>query len=63
VLFYDGRADLPCGLDFLTGVGEAVRDYCLGAIGIRDDLLRRKDGGVIKFFVVGPVGAAVGAGC
>ena len=45
-------------LHFLVVIVEAVGDDGLGAILVRDHLLRGERGGVIEFFVVGPVGAA-----
>ena len=55
----DGGLDAAGDLHFLVIVVEAVRDDSLGAIFVGDHLLRGERGGVIKFLVVGPVGAAV----
>lgn len=49
----------PAGdLHFLVVIVETVGDDGLGAVFVRDHLLRGERGGVIEFLIVGPVGAA-----
>lgn len=54
----DGSLDSASNLHFLIIVVKAVGDDGLGAILVRDHLLRGERGGVIEFLVVSPVGAA-----
>lgn len=58
----DGRADAPCRTDLFAGVVEGVRHDGFGAVFVRRDGLRGEGGGVVEFFVVGPVRAAVWVG-
>lgn len=59
VLLDDGGAYSAGGLDFFAVVVEAVRYYCSGAVFVGGYLLWGEGGGIVEFFVVGPVGAAV----
>jgi hypothetical protein len=59
VLTDDGRLDPSGDLYFFAVVVEPVAGYGLGAVFVRCDLLRGECGGVVEFFVVRPVGAAV----
>lgn len=54
----DGGLNSAGDLHFLAVIVEAVGDDSLGAVLVRDHLLRGERGGVIEFFVVGPVGTA-----
>lgn len=54
----DGGFNSTGDLHFLVVIVETVGDDGLGAVLVRDHLLRGERGGVIEFFVVGPVGAA-----
>lgn len=54
----DGSLNSAGDLHFLVVIVETVGDDGLGAVLVRDHLLRGERGGVIEFFVVGPVGAA-----
>lgn len=56
----DGFADALGEFDFLAGVVEGVGDFGLGAVFVGCDGWRGKGGGVVEFFVVSPVRAAVG---
>lgn len=57
--FFDNcSADAASGFHFLPVVIETVRYHGFGAIFVGGDLLRWKGGGVIEFFIVGPVRAA-----
>ena len=53
----DGGADTTGGLDTLAFVVEAVGNDGLGTVFVGGDLLWRETGGIIEFFVVGPVAA------
>lgn len=55
----DAGLDAAGDLHLLVIVVEAVGDHGLGAIFVGNHLLRGESGGVVKFLVVGPVGAAV----
>lgn len=59
---HDGGADAAGRLDLFAGIVEGVGDDGFGAVFVGRDGLRRESGGVVEFFVVGPVGAAVGLG-
>lgn len=63
VLLHDRRADSSRGFHFFAVVVEAVGYDGFGAVFVGGDLLGREGGGVVEFFVVGPVFAAVGGGC
>jgi hypothetical protein len=54
----NGGLDSASDLHFLVVIIEAVGDDGLGAVLVRDHLLRGESGGVIEFLIVGPVGAA-----
>ena len=54
----DGGADAAGGLNALAVVVEAVGDDGLGAVFVGRDGLGGQGGGVVEFFVIGPVGAA-----
>lgn len=62
VFFDDGGADAARGFDAFAIVVEAVRHYGFGAVFVGGDDLWREGGGVVEFFVVGPVWAAAGVG-
>lgn len=53
----NGGADTAGGFHSLAVVVEAVRDDGLGAVFVCGDLLWRKTGGIVEFFIVGPVAA------
>lgn len=55
----DGFADPLSEFDFFAGVVEGVGDFGLGAVFVRCDGCWGKGGGVVEFFVVSPVRAAV----
>lgn len=55
----DGGADAPGGFHLFAGIVEGVGDDRFGAVFVRGDGLWGEGGGVVEFFVVGPVGAAV----
>lgn len=57
VFLYNGGADSACGFHFLAIVVKTVGYDGFGAIFICEYLLGRKCGGVIEFFIIGPVGA------
>lgn len=54
----NGSLNSAGNLHFLVVIVETVGDDGLGAVLVRDHLLRGERGGVIEFFVVSPVGAA-----
>lgn len=60
MLLDNGGTDLAGGLDLFIGIVEAVGYDGFGAVGVRNDLLLGEDGGVVEFFVVGPVGSSIG---
>ena len=53
------RLDPPRHLHLLAIIVESVRYHGFCAIFVRNHLLGRKSGGVVKLFVIGPVGAAI----
>ena len=55
MLLDDGGANLPGGLHFLAIVVESVSYNCFCTVGVVDNLLRKEDGWVVEFLVVGPV--------
>ncbi|KAL8668611.1 MAG: hypothetical protein Q9168_006763 [Polycauliona sp. 1 TL-2023] len=55
----DGFADPLRKFDFFAGVIEGVGDFGLGAVFVGRDGGRGEGGGVVEFFVVGPIRAAV----
>jgi hypothetical protein len=54
----DGGADTTGCFDAFTVIVETVGYYCFGAVFVGCYGLRGEGGGVVEFFVVGPVGAA-----
>lgn len=53
-----GDTDAAGRFHFFAGVVEGVGDDCLGAVFVRGDGLWRQGGGVVEFFIIGPVRAA-----
>lgn len=58
-LFDNSGADAASGFYFLPFVIKPVRYHCFGAIFVGGNLLGGEGGGVIEFFIVGPVRAAM----
>lgn len=55
----DGFPDPLCKFDLFAGVVEGVGDFSLGAVFVSCDGGCGEGGGIVEFFVVSPVGAAV----
>lgn len=56
----DSGADAPCSFDLFAGVVERVGYGGLGAVFVGGYGRGGKSGGVVEFFVVSPIRAAVG---